>query len=79
MTTAKGGRPRALTLAEIRQQQPPEAQNNEKEVVDSLATNSLAELKRLYLHHRSNGNQTHAGLGVTPSLLAPKGVRKIES
>lgn len=51
MTTAKGGRPRALSLEEIRQQQPLEARNNEKEVRDSLATNSLAELKRLWCSH----------------------------
>jgi len=54
------GRPRALTLAEIRQQELLEAQNNEKEVKDTpsiLASNNRTELLKLYkLHRRSSGN-----------------------
>jgi len=74
MTTAKGGRPRALTLEEIRQRQSLEAQNNKQEVTDTLGINSLTELRRLYLCHRSSGNQIQEGLVVTPSPLAPEGV-----
>jgi len=65
---AKVGRPRALTLEQVRQRQPLEAQNNEKGVTDTSGINSLAELRRLYLHYRSNGHkQIQEGLGVTPS------------
>ena len=49
----KGGRPRLPKLEEIRQHQSPKAQNNKKEVTDSLvATNSLTELKRLWKNCR---------------------------
>ena len=62
----KGGRPRALTLEEIRQQQL-QVQENNKEVKgtpDELP-GSLKELKKLYLHQRrSTGNIKHkAGEG----------------
>lgn len=63
MTTEKGGRPRALTLEQIRRQQPLEARNNEKEGKDSLATNSLTELKRLWCSHKSNGSKNTAKAG----------------
>ena len=64
---AKGGRPRALTLDEIRQQQLLKAQENKKEVMDtsSKLPGSLKELKKLYLHQRrSTGNTKYkAGEG----------------
>lgn len=72
MTTVKGGRPRALTLAEIiRQSELLKPEEITKE--DGYpGCNSLQELKRLWRSHRSNGNhQIQEGLEVTPSLLAP--------
>lgn len=75
-----GGRPKALTIEDIRQQQLLGARNNEKEVMDTLgiSSNNLKELRRLYkLRHRSNGHkQIQEGSGVTSSLLA-RGVKEI--
>jgi len=72
-----GGRPYALTIEDIRQQQLLGIEvrpDNTKEVIDTSSINNLKELKRLYkLCHRSNGNEIHEGLGVTSSLLAPEG------
>lgn len=64
MTTAKGGRPRALTIEDIRLQQLLKTQNNKEEVNDSLATNNLKRLKELWALRRR---------GLTPNIASPPG------
>jgi hypothetical protein len=62
-----GGRPRALTLEEIRQQQALGAQENKKEVMGASGnlSNNRTELGRLYtLHRRSSGNRNKTKVGV---------------
>lgn len=54
---AKGGRPRDMTLDELRQHQSLEAQQIDRGGMDTLGylPNNLAELKRLYKLHRKSG------------------------
>lgn len=59
--TNRGGRPRALTMEQVRQRQFLEAQNNEKGGnfvnKDTSRINNLTELRRLWKHR-----QVEAGL-----------------
>lgn len=61
----KPGRPRTPTLAELRQQQPLEAQNNmEVKVAPSNLPDNRKELLRLYkLCQWSNGNRNKTEAG----------------
>lgn len=70
-----GGRPRLLTLNELRQQQPLEAQINIKEDMGTPShkpKNSLKELRRLYLRQGSNGYTKNSnGQGDLPAISLP--------
>jgi len=61
-----GGRPRALTLEDIRQHQALEKENEKggKDTLqDILASNNLHKLRSLYLCRRSTGNKNKTKVG----------------
>jgi len=69
----RGGRPRALTIEDVRQRQLLEAQENKKEGMDTLDGMALAGLKRLWKRQRSNGSKNTKGSDCLTPAITPEG------